>query len=81
LNSYGQIIGTEYISDLVEKGHEHAVHKHGNALLQHAYNFKTIGYNFTWVAIDWVLFICILVDSFTFIAIIKGFPPITTLSC
>lgn len=47
LNSYGQIIGTEYISDLVEKGHEHdhdhGTHKHGNVLIQHASNFKTIG--------------------------------------
>lgn len=33
LNSYGHIIGTEYLSDLVEK--EHAAHKHGN--LVHIY--------------------------------------------
>lgn len=34
LNSHGHIIGTEYISDLVEKGHEHghSPHKHGNIL-------------------------------------------------
>lgn len=32
LNSHGHIIGTEYISDLVEKEHDHSVHKHGNIL-------------------------------------------------
>ncbi|WZZ60978.1 hypothetical protein YC2023_061085 [Brassica napus] len=30
LNSHGHIIGTEYISDLVEKEHDHSSHKHGN---------------------------------------------------
>lgn len=30
LNSYGHIIGTEYLSDLVEK--EHTVQKHGKCL-------------------------------------------------
>ncbi|KAE9596448.1 hypothetical protein Lal_00048656 [Lupinus albus] len=33
LNSYGHIIGTEYISDLVEK--EHAAHKHGDGKDHH----------------------------------------------
>ncbi|ESQ47639.1 hypothetical protein EUTSA_v10021173mg [Eutrema salsugineum] len=28
LNSHGHIIGTEYISDLVEKEHDHSTHKH-----------------------------------------------------
>ncbi|VVA98771.1 unnamed protein product [Arabis nemorensis] len=28
LNSHGHVIGTEYISDLVEKEHDHSVHKH-----------------------------------------------------
>lgn len=33
LNNDGHIIGTEYLSDLVEK--EHAEHKHGNCLGAH----------------------------------------------
>ena len=40
LNSHGHIIGTEYLSDLVEK--EHATHKNGIALgvvhLPHVFN-------------------------------------------
>lgn len=44
LNSYGQIIGTEYISDLVEKGHEHdhATHKHDDGKDHHEYSEQKV---------------------------------------
>jgi hypothetical protein len=35
LNSYGHIIGTEYLSDLVEK--EHEADKHGNLVYIYIY--------------------------------------------
>lgn len=41
LNSYGQIIGTEYISDLVEKGHEHA-HKHDDGKDHHEHSEEKV---------------------------------------
>lgn len=42
LNSYGQIIGTEYISDLVEKGHEHGAHKHDDGKDHHEHSEEKI---------------------------------------
>ncbi|XP_058754066.1 uncharacterized protein LOC131627244 [Vicia villosa] len=40
LNSYGQIIGTEYISDLVEK--EHAAHSHGDGKDHHEHSEEKV---------------------------------------
>lgn len=40
LNNDGHIIGTEYLSDLVEK--EHAEHKHGNCLGAHRFFWSKI---------------------------------------
>ncbi|KAI4308618.1 hypothetical protein L6164_031674 [Bauhinia variegata] len=40
LNSHGDIIGTEYLSDLVEKGHEH--HNHGDGKDHHEDSEKKI---------------------------------------
>lgn len=44
LNSYGQIIGTEYISDLVEKGHEHDhnTHKHDDGKDHHEHSEQKV---------------------------------------
>lgn len=46
LNSYGQIIGTEYISDLVEKGHEHdhdhGTHKHDDSKDHHEHSEQKV---------------------------------------
>ncbi|CAJ2668431.1 endoplasmic reticulum-Golgi intermediate compartment protein 3 [Trifolium pratense] len=42
LNSYGQIIGTEYISDLVEKGHEHEAHKHDDGKDHHEHSEEKV---------------------------------------
>ncbi|XP_056171402.1 uncharacterized protein LOC115663582 [Syzygium oleosum] len=50
LNKYGQIIGTEYLSDLVEKGHEHHEHedhKHDDGKDHHKESSeKTHGHGF-----------------------------------
>lgn len=42
LNSYGHIIGTEYLSDLVEK--EHTDDKHGNVIMSTPQRIYYIGY-------------------------------------
>ncbi|PNY05220.1 hypothetical protein L195_g001663 [Trifolium pratense] len=39
---YGQIIGTEYISDLVEKGHEHEAHKHDDGKDHHEHSEEKV---------------------------------------
>ena len=63
LNSHGHIIGTEYLSDLVEK--EHAANKHGIVLgvvhLHHGFNLIYLFGSFIHVHNIWLCFLDIVI--------------------